>query len=122
MRYRSGHVLHPIQLRLVCESPWQWRDGLVADVDDRALRVEYVAEEGSVWLWHHVHLGLTRGDPVRVHERLHGLFTPDGIACVDVHGGLGPRPDPEHPDLWRAEVPPAILDLSTGRGLPPGRV
>lgn len=118
-RYQGGHLVHSIQARMAAESPWGWRDGIVATITGRFVLVDYVFVAGSVWCWHHVGLSgeLRTGDAVRVHERFRLVHGPMGVVCVKLGRDLEPVPDPEHRELSRPENTPMIVNLATGRGI-----
>lgn len=117
--YAPGHRLHITPARLAGETPWNWRDAVVARVDGHEASAQYVAEQGSVRFWHHEDLAgvIAPGEPVRVHERYRQLLCPAGLLSVAVLQGLGSVPDPEVPEAWLPERTVGIVDLSTGRGL-----
>ena len=73
-------------------------------------------------IWHHEDLGveLAVGDLVRVHERYSALAISGRWLSALIADGLGPVPDPTHPELWRSDATPVIVDLGTGRGFPVG--
>jgi hypothetical protein len=112
-------MLHSINARLLGESPWGWRDGVVTAIDGLWIHIEYPAE-GSVRVWHHRDLSaeLADGDPVRVHEQYFAMAIPGACLAVYCIQGRGAVPEPAEPALWRSEVTPVVVDLGTGRGFP----
>jgi hypothetical protein len=125
--YTPGHAVHAIQARLIGESPWGWRDGLVEAWEDGGVRIRYAdeddSEDDSVTCWHHRDLSgeLPIGAPVRVHERFHVLGIASGWYCVEITGGLGAVPEPDHPALWVQQIVPGIVEVATGIALPMDR-
>ena len=115
--FGDGHRTHPIRGRRAGETPWGWRDGVVASASGGRVVVRYLAEDGEVVAEHHRTLPLTDGDPVRLHEQYRLLAGPDGWFCVALEGGLGPVPAPNAPDVWSPEANPGIVDLATGDGV-----
>lgn len=114
--YRPGHAMHFIHANVVGRSPWGWRPGTVRRVDGQAATVDYVLEEGAVEVWRHAGFAnLKPGTPVRVHEGLHALELTGAWLNVEVRSGIGPVPEPEHPELWAAETTRVVVtDLRTG--------
>jgi hypothetical protein len=81
--YDSGHNLHFIHARLLGETPWGWRDGIVTSVRGGEVMVAYLEVDHEIRLWHHSSLAtLLVGAPVQVHERYHALG--GGFGCVNV--------------------------------------
>jgi hypothetical protein len=117
--YKPGFHIHFIQAKKIGQTPWGWRPGVVSAVEGQTATVSYVQEDGDVTLWHHAPLDdLEVGLPVRVHEQSHVLETVGSWRNVALTGGLGPVPEPEHPDLWEPETDRAVItDLGTGRGV-----
>lgn len=118
--FHPGHNMHWIHARHVGESPWGWRDGLVAAASvDGFVTIEYVLESGRVEGWHHspVVARLSKGTPVRVHEGYRTLSSPMGWIHLLIRSGLGAVAEPEDADPWEAEVTGGVVDLATGRGL-----
>lgn len=118
--YRPGHAMHPIHARLLGEQPWGWRDGIVRASGEGTHVIDYLAESGEITVRSTLLAQIAAGSPVRVHERLHALA--HGSTWYSVQrdsGGLGPVPEPEHPELWAAEAVPGIVDLARGVGRDP---
>lgn len=117
--YWPGHHMHFIHAKLIGQTPWGWRDGVVAQLASQWVEVEYTEEDGRVSLWHHrpVSAGLAAATLVRVHEEYHALGSRAGWLNVLVEGGLGPVPSPVDPAVWADEMTAGVVDLSTGRGL-----
>lgn len=118
--YFPGHHMHFIHARKLGESPWGWRDGVIAAAgEDGTVIIDYVLEDGRAEAWHHdeVVVELRVGSPVRVHEGLYALSSRLGWLNILISGGLGPVPTPEQTDPWLAEMTGGVVDLSTGRGL-----
>ena len=116
--YASGHDLHVIQAKLAGLSPRGWRDGVVTAVHGSDVTVQYVEVDHVLRFWHHRHLRLPTGQPVRVHERYHVAAGPFGWANVVVSNGPGAVPDPQEPALWQPEQSIPIVELHTGYSLP----
>jgi hypothetical protein len=115
--YFAGHLMHWIHARHIGESPWGWRDGVIAPVLDGWIVVSYL-DGGEVRVWHHEQLPeAATGTLVRVHEEYHALGGPFGWLNVITEGGLGPVPEPAEPGLWSDEMTVGVVDLSTGRAL-----
>jgi hypothetical protein len=112
-------VLHSINARLLGESPWGWRDGVVTAIDGLWIHIEY-PPEGSVRVWHHHDLSaeLADGEPVRVHEQYFAMAIPGAWLAVYCTQGRGSVPKPVEPALWRSKATPVVVDLGTGRGFP----
>jgi hypothetical protein len=116
--YRPGHHLHFIQAKLTARTPWNWRPGVVREYANHEVTIDYTIEDGFVVLWHNTYLAVTRGTPVRVHEQHRILEIAGAWFNRAQHSqGLGAVPDPEHPELWAAEVPVVVTDIATVRGL-----
>lgn len=119
--YGGGHNMHPSHARRVGETPWGWRDAVVASVTpDGWIGFDYVVESGHVVAWHHQDLSaqLALGVPVRVHEGYFTLGTPFGWLCLFIESGLGPVPEPRHPELWQTQMASGVVNMATGRALP----
>lgn len=123
--YRFGHHVHFIHGNRLGETPWGWRDAVVTALAAKGwIDVAYVAEESAAHLWHHRDLTgeIGVGAPVRVHERYPALSGAFGIVNVSIIGGLGPVPEPEHPQTWAQKMSVGVVDLSSGRGVDLGAV
>lgn len=119
--YRPGHAMHHIQARLIGETPWGWREGVVRAHADGVFTIDYL-EGGAIEVWHGQQPGVPAGTPVRVHERFRALEVGGTWVNVDIRGGgLGPVPEPAMPELWRAEQTIGITSVAdgTGFGVPP---
>ncbi len=121
--YRDGHLVHTIQARLVGQSPWGWRDGILETSTTASIRIRYIDEDVTATCWHHHDISdlLPVGDPVRLHERFRVLGSAAGWHSVSIVGGVGPVPAPEHPELWHAHFVIGIVNLGTGVALPTDR-
>ena len=65
-----GHAVGFMQRRIADASPSQWRDSIVESVSpDGWVRVRTVADDESVAIWNHSHLGsvVEAGAPVALH-------------------------------------------------------
>ena len=115
-----GHHTHWIHARRIGETPWGWRDAVVAGFDGCWTTATYVESGRAVRLWHHADLAreVEVGAPVRVHERYYVLGGPFGWLNVVVEGGLGPVPEPADPAAWERQMTGGVQDLATGRALP----
>ena len=118
--YRPGHAMHPIHARLLGEQPWGWRDGIVRESGEGTHVIDYLAGSGEITVWSAFLPQVPPGSPVRVHARLHALtLGPTWFSVRREAGGLGPVPEPEHPELWAPEAAPGIVDLARGVGRDP---
>jgi hypothetical protein len=119
--FAPGHLMHPIQARLLAETPWGWRPAVVSHVDGLRARASYVLDgAGVVAFWHEqrIHMEwLEVGLPVRVHEQHHALEVDDAWLNIRVDSGIGPVPAPEHPELWAGEAYGVVLNAATGQGI-----
>ena len=116
--YAPGHQMHFIHAKQVGRTPWGWRDGVVTAARGCEVTVQYLQTDHTLRVWHHRPLPVVAGQPVRVHEQFYVLGGPVGWANVVVTGGLGAVPEPEAPELWRAEQSAPVVDLSEGYALP----
>jgi hypothetical protein len=117
--YRPGHHVHWIQANRAGKRPWGWRPGVVRSYDDLVALIDYVEEAGSITIWHFRDLVLTPGTPLRVHEELHVIEVSQAWFSYELRdGGLGAVPEPEHSELWAAEVDIPITDLAAGIAYP----
>lgn len=117
----AGHNVHFIHAGKVGESPWGWRDGVLASVGTTGwLTVEYTSEAGRVEAWHHQDLvaELPLGTPVQVREGWRMLAAPGGWLHLIIAAGLGAVEQPTLVELWDDQVTYGVVDLSTGRGVP----
>ena len=117
--YSDGHAIHAIHARRVGETPWGWRDAVVAEADGRTLMVDYLLFDGGATVWHHFSLEeeLPVGSLLRVHERFHVIGAPIGWLNVRLDQGIGAVPEPDNASLWRPESSPAVVDLGSGRAI-----
>ena len=114
--FHPGYCLHAGHARQLATTPWGWRAATVTSAAGGRATALYV-DGGTVTLWHHRDLGLTVGEPVRVHEEHHGLEIVDAWLNVRIDAGVGPVPEPEQPHLWAAEVPGVVINQATGDGI-----
>ena len=122
-KYGPGHHLHPIHANQVAKRPWGWRAAVVREYADHRFTVDYLTEDGSLVGWHHADLPIAVGTLVRVHEQYYTLDVAGAWFNIEkLSPGLGPVPEPEHPDLWAPERQMVVTDVATGRGIapPPG--
>lgn len=114
--YVKGHAIHTIQARLATNSPWGWRDGIVSAAEGLEVKICYVESSHDVACWHHRDMAasLPQGTPVRVHEALGVLATPQGWLSTDISDGLGSVPTPLDAWTWAAETYPVIVDVVSG--------
>lgn len=118
--YAPGHNMHAIHAKHVGLSPWGWRDAVIASLTpDGWIAINYVTEDGGALLWNHADLSrlVAPGSPVRVHEGLHALGGSFGWVNVFLASGIGPVPEPEHPQLWAGQMSWGVTNLSTGLAL-----
>jgi len=117
--YHPGFDIHWIQANRAGKTPWGWRSGVVRSYDELVAVIDYVEEPASITIWHSHDLFLTPGTPVRVHEQYHVLEAGRTWFSYDQRGGgLGAVPEPEHPELWQAEVAIPITDIGAGIAYP----
>lgn len=121
--YAPGYDAHCIQLRLVGETPWAWRDGIVTESTNGHHRIQYYFEEGSIDVWSARISQIPVGTMVQVHELYYCLALGNSVASVRIDaGGLGAIPQHDGIGSCQRPIVRGIADLSTGLGILPSDV
>lgn len=118
IKFAPGHIVHWIQMRLVSESPDQWRDAVVTDVGDDGFISGTFLDDDTTWqIWHHHSLTkvLRPNEPVQLHGRFHVLSAAGRVYCVKKIFGV---PHDIEPKSGASTAPSVIVtDISAGTGV-----